>query len=107
VSKTDLKRFILWANTEFEMPLLDKFISAPPTAELLPITSEYVQDDETDMGITYNELSIFGTLRRVERLGPFGVWSKLLHVWQDKFSPQEIYKKTRFFFYNYGINRHK
>ncbi|TVY45006.1 putative glutamine-dependent NAD(+) synthetase [Lachnellula occidentalis] len=102
-----LKRFILWADDSFDMPLLKSFVSAPPTAELLPITEAYVQDDETDMGVTYAELSTYGTLRRVERLGPWGMWSKLLHQWSDKLSPKDIYTKVRFFFYNYGINRHK
>ncbi|TVY37578.1 Glutamine-dependent NAD(+) synthetase [Lachnellula subtilissima] len=107
ISKIDLKRFILWADASFDMPLLKSFVSAPPTAELLPITEAYVQDDETDMGVTYAELSTYGTLRRVERLGPWGMWSKLLHQWSDKLSPRDIYIKVRFFFYNYGINRHK
>jgi len=30
------------------MPLLETFISAPPTAELEPITDDYVQSDEVD-----------------------------------------------------------
>jgi hypothetical protein len=32
ISKTDLKRFILWASTNFNLPLLQTFIDAPPTA---------------------------------------------------------------------------
>lgn len=32
------------------------------------------------MGMTYNELSIYGRMRKVEKLGPYGMWSKLLHV---------------------------
>jgi NAD+ synthase (glutamine-hydrolysing) len=35
------------------------------------------------------------------------MWTKLLHVWGDRFSPQQIYEKVRFFFWNYSINRHK
>ncbi len=38
------------------------------------------QSDETDMGMTYNELSIYGRMRKVDKLGPYGMWSKLLHV---------------------------
>jgi NAD+ synthase (glutamine-hydrolysing) len=35
------------------------------------------------------------------------MWSKLLHTWGDRLSPQQIYEKVRFFFWCYGINRHK
>jgi NH3-dependent NAD+ synthetase len=31
------------------MPLLQKFVDAPPTAELEPITETYTQSDEVDM----------------------------------------------------------
>jgi hypothetical protein len=37
ISKTDLKRFILWASTNFNLPILQSFIDAPPTAELEPV----------------------------------------------------------------------
>ena len=74
ISKTDLKRFILWASTNFEMPILQSFIDAPPTAELEPITHEYTQSDEQDMGMTYNELSIYGRLRKNAKLGPYSMW---------------------------------
>lgn len=107
ISKTDLKRFILWSAKHFNMPLLQDFIDAPPTAELEPITDDYVQSDEVDMGMTYNELSAYGRLRKVEKQGPYGMFMKLLHTWGDRLSPQEIYEKTRFFFRNYSINRHK
>lgn len=71
ISKTDLKRFIAWAEKEYELPILNEFLNATPTAELEPITDNYVQSDEVDMGITYEELSIFGRLRKVDRLGPW------------------------------------
>lgn len=59
------------------------------------------------MGMTYNELSIYGRLRKVEKLGPYGMFTKLIYEWGDILSPQEIYEKTKFFFRNYSINRHK
>lgn len=34
-------------------------MEATPTAELLPLSAG-VQDDETEMGLTYAELSVFG-----------------------------------------------
>lgn len=81
ISKTDLKSFIHWASANFELPILQSFLNAVPTAELEPITSTYVQSDEADMGMTYDELSIFGELRKVRKLGPWGMYEKLLHLW--------------------------
>ena len=81
ISKTDLKSFIAWAQTNFDLPILKDFIDAVPTAELEPITATYVQSDEADMGMTYDELSVFGRLRKVSKLGPWGMYEKLVHAW--------------------------
>ncbi|GAB1202302.1 glutamine-dependent NAD(+) synthetase [Aspergillus pseudonomiae] len=107
ISKVDLKKFIAWSRDSFEIPILHEFLNATPTAELEPITSTYVQSDEADMGVTYAELSTFGYLRKVAKLGPWSMYERLLHVWGNEYSPREIYEKTRHFFYNYAINRHK
>ena len=62
-----------------------------PTAELEPITKEYVQSDEIDMGMTYDELSVFGNLRKVEKCGPYAAFTRLLHEWTPKgLSPSEV-----------------
>ncbi|KAI9706556.1 MAG: glutamine-dependent NAD(+) synthetase [Candelina mexicana] len=107
ISKTDLKAFIAYAQKKFELPILESFLDATPTAELEPISDTYVQSDEADMGMTYDELSIFGRLRKVNKLGPWGMYTKLLQLWRDQYSPRQIYEKTRRFFYYYAINRHK
>ena len=107
ISKTDLKRFIAYATKEFEMPILDEFLTATPTAELEPITENYVQSDEIDMGMTYEELSIFGYLRKVEKCGPYSMFLKLLHQWSPKLTPAQVAEKVKRFFFFYAINRHK
>ncbi|KAK6498782.1 glutamine-dependent NAD(+) synthetase [Arthrobotrys musiformis] len=107
ISKTDLKRFIAYARDQFEIPILHDFLTATPTAELEPITKEYVQSDEADMGMTYDELSVFGRLRKVEKCGPYAMFTRLLHVWYPRLTPAEIATKTKNFFYYYAINRHK
>ena len=107
ISKTDLRKFIKWASTNFNLPILDDFINATPTAELEPITKDYVQSDEADMGMTYDELSVFGRLRKVHKLGPWGMWERLIHDWRDKMGPREVYEKVRRFFWYYTVNRHK
>ncbi|KAF2144066.1 uncharacterized protein K452DRAFT_316825 [Aplosporella prunicola CBS 121167] len=107
ISKTDLKKFIKWAGKKFDLPILEDFINATPTAELEPITKDYVQSDEADMGMTYDELSVFGRLRKVHKLGPYGMFEKLLHDWNDRMGPRQVYEKVRRFYWYYAINRHK
>lgn len=109
ISKVDLKRFIAWASKDFEMPILLDFLDAIPTAELEPITANYVQSDEVDMQMTYDELSRFGKLRKVDHLGPYGMFLRLLDEWggEGKLSPREIAHKVKLFFHFYQINRHK
>ncbi|KAJ5270277.1 hypothetical protein N7505_006035 [Penicillium chrysogenum] len=107
VSKVDLKKFISWSGHSFDLPILEEFIHATPTAELEPITHDYVQSDEADMGVTYAQLGVFGYLRKVSKLGPYSMYEKLLHMWGNEYSPREIYEKTRHFFYYFSINRHK
>ncbi|KAF5607861.1 NAD+ synthase (glutamine-hydrolyzing) [Fusarium subglutinans] len=81
VSKRDLKSFISWAAKNFDMPILEEFIHATPTAELEPITENYVQSDEVDMGMTYDELARFGRLRKESKLGPYGMFLRLVEEW--------------------------
>ena len=59
------------------------------------------------MGVTYEQLSVFGRLRKVYRLGPWGMFDTLLHTWSDDLTPRQIYEKVRHFNYYYSINRHK
>lgn len=110
VSKTDLKRFIKWAATKFEMPLLHEFLEATPTAELEPITKDYVQSDEVDMGMTYDELLRFGRLRKVDKCGPYTMFIKLYHEWLQPpllLTAQQVADKVKRFWFFYAINRHK
>ncbi|KAK0837754.1 glutamine-dependent NAD(+) synthetase [Friedmanniomyces endolithicus] len=107
ISKTDLKRFIKWAETAFELPVLQQFLDATPTAELEPITHDYVQSDEADMGFTYGELSILGRLRKTFKLGTVGLFQHLVAEWSERMKPRDVYQKVRDFMYYYAVNRHK
>ncbi|CAK5267570.1 unnamed protein product [Mycena citricolor] len=107
ISKTDLKKFIAYAETNFDLPILSNFLNATPTAELEPITENYVQADEADMGMTYDELSVFGRLRKVEKCGPYSMFTKLIHEWGSFLSPQQIADKVKLFFFEHARNRHK
>lgn len=105
ISKNDAKLFQRWVVDAWNLPIMNSFIEATPTAELLPLTAG-VQEDEVEMGLTYAELSTFGLLRRVERLGPWSCYLQLLGSWKGKLKPQQIAEKTMYFFRNYAINRH-
>lgn len=110
ISKTDLKAFIKWAVVNFQMPILREFLDATPTAELEPITENYVQSDEVDMGMSYEELSRFGRLRKVDKCGPEGMFVKLYHEWSQppyNYSAELIAEKVKRFWFFYAINRHK
>ena len=107
ISKNDLKRFIAYAEGAFGLGVLREFLDAPPTAELEPITESYVQSDEADMGMTYDELSVFGRLRKVAKCGPYSMFVRLLPEWAPHMAPDQIAAKVKLFFYEYARNRHK
>ncbi|KAH9817214.1 hypothetical protein DFH28DRAFT_1081433 [Melampsora americana] len=101
ISKTDLKRFIGFAEKKFELPILNQFLDANL------ITENYVQSDEVDMGMSYDDLSIYGKLRKIEKCGPFSMFNRLIQEWGQNLSPNEIAEKVKFFFSQYAKNRHK
>lgn len=45
---------------------------------------------QDDMGMTYEELSVFGRLRKVYQCGPLSMFTKLLHMWQAKCTTVEV-----------------
>jgi len=42
------------------------------------------------MGMTYDELSVFGRLRKVEKCGPYSMFTKLVHEWGSYLSPTQV-----------------
>ncbi|XP_068656594.1 glutamine-dependent NAD(+) synthetase [Aristolochia californica] len=107
ISKQDLRSFLRWAAIHLGYPSLADIEAAPPTAELEPIRSDYNQLDEVDMGMTYEELSVYGRLRKIFRCGPVSMFQNLCHKWCRKLTPAEVAAKVKYFFKYYSINRHK
>ncbi|GLU06039.1 hypothetical protein SLE2022_231050 [Rubroshorea leprosula] len=107
ISKQDLRMFLRWAATHLGYSSLADIEAAPPTAELEPIRSNYSQLDEVDMGMTYEELSVYGRLRKIFRCGPVSMFKNLCYRWGDRLSPSEVAEKVKHFFKYYSINRHK
>jgi NAD+ synthase (glutamine-hydrolysing) len=76
ICKGDLKKMLVWASGKFKWDVLAEIAGAPPTAELRPLAEsneagvEHSQLDEEEMGMTYEELGLFGTLRKISRCGP-------------------------------------
>ena len=101
ISKTDLKSFLKLARTRFNLSALDSILAAPPTAELEPLEEgKIVQTDEDDMGMSYEELSQYGRLRRPGNCGPYSMFMKLVHQWGQErdLSPKEVADKVKLFF---------
>mmetsp|Transcript_29678 Transcript_29678/g.79689 ORF Transcript_29678/g.79689 Transcript_29678/m.79689 type:complete len:751 (+) Transcript_29678:42-2294(+) len=109
VSKTDLKRFLHWGADHLGYPALRSVVQAAPTAELRPLGTggQITQNDEEDMGMTYAELSRFGTLRKLARCGPVSMYEALRSEWAGSLTPAQVSEKVKRFFRYYAINRHK
>eukprot|EP00755_Sulcionema_specki_P006435 Sspe_Gene.35476::Locus_17178_Transcript_1_1_Confidence_1.000_Length_2364::g.35476::m.35476/K01950/E6.3.5.1, NADSYN1, QNS1, nadE; NAD+ synthase (glutamine-hydrolysing) len=117
ISKVDLKTFLMWCYNTKGWAVHKDVVEATPTAELQPLSEagEVTQTDETEMGMSYQELSVYGKLRSYKRHGPVSMFETLVHKWGPKgdhpsgrgFSPLEIAEKVKHFFKSYAINRHK
>ncbi|XP_050237772.1 glutamine-dependent NAD(+) synthetase-like [Mercurialis annua] len=107
MNKTDIWAFMRWGAVNLGYPTLAQVADSPPSAELEPIRPDYRQTDELDMGMTYEELSVYGKLRKTFRCGPFSMFKNLCVEWSSKCSPSEVAEKVKLFFYYYSVNRHK
>lgn len=107
ISKQDLRAFLRWAAVNLGYSSLADVEAAPPTAELEPIRSNYSQLDEVDMGMTYEELSVYGRLRKIFRCGPVSMFQNLCYKWGGRLTPSQVADKVKYFFKYYSINRHK
>lgn len=111
ISKRDLREFVQFCSDKWSLPMLSQFLTAAPTAELEPLTADSQQTDEVDMGMTYNELTAFGILRKIHRCGPLSMFERLCRGSQQwlgtKLKSLTIADKVKAFFRFYAINRHK
>lgn len=51
---------------------------------------DFVDMNQVDMGMTYDELSVLGRLRKVEKCGPYSTFTKLVHEWGTILSPLQV-----------------
>ena len=74
----DLKGFLRWVYTTKGWEACKDIVEATPTAELKPLDDKaIVQTDEADMGMSYEELSVFGAMRSYQRCGPVSMFTKV------------------------------
>ena len=61
------------------------------------------------MGMSYDELSVYGRLRSSNRCGPYSMFMALAQKWFNErgLTPNEVAGKVKLFFRFYSINRHK
>ena len=115
ISKSDLRSFLCWAAVGLGYPSLAEVAAAPPTAELAPPgAGGREQTDEEDMGLSYDELSVFGRLRQLARAGPLSMYRALRGRWGAPpadggrgLSASAVADKVKRFFRFYAANRHK
>lgn len=107
INKTDLRSFLSYWAKESDHPVFEEIAQAVPTAELKPNKEgQKEQTDEDDMGMSYEELDVFGKLRKIDRCGPLSMFEKLVVKW-DHLTPRIVSEKVKRFFLYYAINRHK
>jgi len=106
ICKGDLRALLKFAGEKYDIPVLTEIGGAPPTAELEPLTHTYVQTDEADMSMTYEELDIYGYLRKACRCGPVAMYEKLVAKWTH-LSASVVAEKVKNFYRFYANNRHK
>lgn len=115
ICKKDLKSFLEWASKPETLGYteLGAIVKAPPSAELKPPVKGEIQKDEDEMGMTYEELTRFGKLRKINRCGPVSMFKSLVQEWgkgyggTGLFSVEEVGNKVKRFFRYYSMNRHK
>ncbi|KAJ1348117.1 hypothetical protein KIN20_003346 [Parelaphostrongylus tenuis] len=108
LSKEVIREFLQKVYEDYGITSLKDVIDSVPSAELRPLVNGRVsQTDEEEIGLTYEELSVMGKLRRPRGLGPYGMFLALCSLWYPKYSYEQIEDKVKKFFWRYGVNRHK
>ena len=99
------------AGCSIDISKIGERIAPPPmTAELAGGDHDSSQNDEEDMGMSYNDLDWYGKLRMIFKCGPQSMFMKLLNesdpYWRAM-TARQIGDKVKKFFKFYAINRHK
>lgn len=52
--------------------------------------SEMNPSFQSDMGMTYAELSVIGRLRKISKCGPYSMFCKLIDMWKENYSLSQV-----------------
>ena len=55
--------------------------------------------------MTYDELSVYGRLRKPGRCGPYSMFCRLVGIWKDKYTPDEVHIKPLTIIHNFKSMR--
>jgi predicted amidohydrolase/NH3-dependent NAD+ synthetase len=144
LSKTHLRQYLEWCITKWNNKFIYNETNKKPqnvikdvldtlaSPELTASTNDdkgnvIIQDDEIEIGMTYEQLFILGKLRKEELLGPIAMFKRLCDMWvnqnikmkfirnaQNEPDPKEssptpmlIFQVVKVFFGNYYMHRNK
>ena len=82
INRSDMNDFLKYFAHKTGLRIFDQIASEKPVSEMSPITAGHQPKlDEELMGLSYLELDLFATLRKVDRMGPLTMYSYLLLHW--------------------------
>jgi NAD+ synthase (glutamine-hydrolysing) len=90
LSKTHLRIFLKWCGKKWKNfeETIKKILDTVASPELKSTDSTEstltLQDDEIDIGMTYDQLFLLGKLRKEEMLGPISMFKRLCPIWYGK-----------------------
>lgn len=94
----------------YGLELIKEIREANPSAELQPKKeNEKAQSDTDDLGVSYQQISIFNRLRKSKNMGMVSSFKFLLEneIWAEELTCQEILNNFKNFYNRYRVNRHK
>ncbi|XP_051144224.1 glutamine-dependent NAD(+) synthetase-like isoform X3 [Andrographis paniculata] len=102
ISKKDLQAFLRWAAVNLGYSSLSEAVAAHDHS-----TASESQQDESGIGMTDDEISVYLRLRKNSRCGPVSMFKNLCCKWSTKLTTVEIAEKVKHFFRQYSMHRHK
>ncbi len=112
IGKERVKTTLRYAGKTLGFQTPAQILDAAPTAELRPASASGVeQTDEADIGLTYPEINIIGSLHLQQHLGPVSLFQHLAREWGPKstraMSVREVATKVKTYFRKFRLSRHK
>lgn len=82
INRTDMNSFLRYFAYKTDMQIFQQVADDKPTSEITAMGQNHQPRlDEELMGLSYKELDLLATLRKVDRMGPLTMYSYLLLHW--------------------------